>query len=106
MSIISTLPIRQWDVSSPVYSAYLTKYLNKTEVVPIGYVCWVYGGNLWDLGMVAETLSGSIVQDLPDSKVHGANMGPSGADSTQVGPMLAPWALLFGLVTNDVWFSE
>ena len=32
----------------------------------------------------------------PDSKVHGANMGPSGADRTQVGPMLAPWTLLSG----------
>ena len=32
--------------------------------------------------------------DYPDSKVHeanmGANMGRSGADMTQVGPMLAP----------------
>ena len=26
----------------------------------------------------------------PDSKIHGANMGPSGADRTQVGPILAP----------------
>ena len=32
----------------------------------------------------------------PDNKVHGANMGPSGADRTQVGPMLAPWNLLSG----------
>ena len=32
----------------------------------------------------------------PDSKVHGADMGPSGADSTQMGPMLAPWTLLSG----------
>ena len=29
--------------------------------------------------------------DNPDSKVHGANMGSSGSDRTQVGPMLAPW---------------
>ena len=36
-----------------------------------------------------------------DSKVHGANMGPSGADRTQVGPMLAPWTLLSG----QKWFS-
>ena len=35
--------------------------------------------------------------DVPDSKVHGANMGPSGADRTQVGPMLAPWTLLSGV---------
>ena len=31
---------------------------------------------------------------IPVSKVHGAIMGPSGADRTQVGPMLAPWTLL------------
>ena len=31
----------------------------------------------------------------PDRKVHGANMGPSVADRTQMGgPMLAPWTLL------------
>ena len=28
--------------------------------------------------------------NIPDSKVHGTNMGPSGADRTQVGPLLAP----------------
>ena len=32
----------------------------------------------------------------PDSKVQGANMDPSGANMTQVGPMLAPWTLLCG----------
>ena len=26
----------------------------------------------------------------PDSKVHGTNMGPSGADRTQVGPHVGP----------------
>ena len=31
----------------------------------------------------------------PDSKFRGADRGPSGADRTQVGPMLAPWTLLF-----------
>ena len=30
------------------------------------------------------------------AKVHGATWGPSGADRTQVGPMLAPWTLLSG----------
>ena len=35
--------------------------------------------------------------DLPDSKVHGANMGPIWAHRSQVGPMLAPWTLLSGL---------
>ena len=32
----------------------------------------------------------------PDSKVHGATLGPPGDDRTQVGPMLAPWYLLSG----------
>ena len=52
----------------------------------------------------------------PDSKVHGANMGPSGADRTQVGPKLAPWTLLWltvsgsmpshtwHMVMGDVWY--
>ena len=35
-------------------------------------------------------------EHYPDSKVHGANMGPAGADRTQVGPMLVPWNLLSG----------
>ena len=30
----------------------------------------------------------------PDSKVHGANMGPPGSCRPQMGPMLAPWTLL------------
>ena len=38
----------------------------------------------------------------PNSKVHGANMGPSGADRIQVGPMLAPWTSLSGYVTGQV----
>ena len=33
--------------------------------------------------------------NTPDSKVHGANMGP-GDNRTQVGPMLGPWTLLSG----------
>ena len=35
---------------------------------------------------------------VPDSKVHGAYMGPPGADRTQLGPMLAPWSLLSGVL--------
>ena len=36
---------------------------------------------------------------VPDSKLHGANMGPIWADMTQVGPMLAPWILLSGVIS-------
>ena len=35
---------------------------------------------------------------VPDSKVHGANIGPTWALSAQMGPMLAPWTLLSGVV--------
>ena len=41
----------------------------------------------------------------PDSKVHGPTWGPSGADRTQVGPMLAPWTLLSGQCKPCVYFS-
>ena len=37
-------------------------------------------------------------QCIPESKAHGASMGPSGAYRTQVGPMLAPWTLLSGII--------
>ena len=32
------------------------------------------------------------------ARFMGPTWGPSGADRTQVGPMLAPWTLLFGIV--------
>ena len=35
--------------------------------------------------------------------VHGANMGPIWGHRTKVGPMLAPWTLLSGVVKN-YWF--
>ena len=40
-----------------------------------------------------------LFQTIPDSKVHGANMGPSGSCWPQMGPMLAPWSLLSGIVS-------
>ena len=39
----------------------------------------------------------------PDSKVHGANMGPSGAGRTQVGPMLGPWTLSSGYLLQAIF---
>ena len=37
-----------------------------------------------------------ILSHYPDSKVHGANMGPTWVLSAQMGPMLSPWTLLLG----------
>ena len=42
--------------------------------------------------------------NLPNSKVHGANMGPTWVLSAQIGPMLAPWTLLSGLLKTP-WCS-
>ena len=39
----------------------------------------------------------NFATNIPDSKVHLAKWGPSGADRTQAGPMLAPWTLLSGM---------
>ena len=39
----------------------------------------------------------TFLVSFPYSKVHGANMGPTWADRTQVDPMLATWTLLCGL---------
>ena len=39
-----------------------------------------------------------IIYNLPDSKVHGANMGPTWVLSAPDGPHVAPWTLLSGLV--------
>ena len=33
----------------------------------------------------------TVMITIPNSKVHGANTSPAGADRTQVGPMLATW---------------
>ena len=62
-------------------------------------VGWGRPSGWWVLGF-REVDSMSMVTDLGnflDSKVYGANMGPSGSNRTQVGPMLAPWRLLSGL---------
>ena len=39
---------------------------------------------------------------IPDSKNHGSIWGPSGADRTQVGSMLAPWTLLSGIIKMQI----
>ena len=42
---------------------------------------------------------------LPDSKVHGSTWGPPGSRRPQMGPMLAPWTLLSGLVTRKGFYE-
>ena len=43
------------------------------------------------------------------ARFMGPTWDPSGADRTQMGPMLIPWTLLSGIVTNDGgrnWYSQ
>ena len=54
---------------------------------------------------------GRQLVSIPDGKTYWANMGPPGADRTQVGPMLSPLTLLSGYSTlkqrqNDRHFVE
>ena len=42
---------------------------------------------------------------IPDSKVHGANMGPIWGQQDPGGPHVAPWTLLSGIVFGPfMWF--
>ena len=54
---------------------------------------------------IVDQFTGVCNKGFPDSKVHGANMGPSGDDRTQMGPMLAPWTLLSGLIHVKSYIS-
>ena len=53
-----------------------------------------------------RTVLTTMFQRVPDSKFHGAKMGPSGAGKTQVGPMLAPWTLLSGVLARLLWNND
>ena len=43
-----------------------------------------------------------MTQAITDIKINVVNMGPAGADRTQVGPMLAPWTLLSGITIRCI----
>ena len=40
----------------------------------------------------------------PDSKVHGANIGPTWGRQDPGGSMLAPWTLLSGYACSSIWY--
>ena len=70
-------------------------YIFVTEDSGATITCWIL--SIW------SSYQFSVIWHFipfPDSKFHGANMGPtwSGVDRTQVSPILAPWTLLSGLV--------
>ena len=50
-----------------------------------------------DLHMIFHVISCDLVAISPIARFMGPTWGPSAADRTQVGPMLAPWTLLSGM---------
>ena len=62
----------------------------------------------WKTSPALPAVAVSLRQDLrleavPDIKVHEANMGPPGSCRPQMGPMLAPWTLLSGVVAWRIY---
>ena len=56
----------------------------------------VVHGILWAFTLLVSTRKYSMMTiSIPDSKVHGANMGPIWGRQDPGGPMLAPWTLLY-----------
>ena len=79
-------------------SRHMLKPIIITNVLMYTKVTWIYGMFLYlppvIFGIVKYFVFPTI-RIYPDNKVYGANRGPPGADRTQVGPMLAPWTLLY-----------
>ena len=79
---------------------------NKTVCIFLGIYCTFSHTFLWIHSysiiarLVLETFGRGLARKAmwshPDSKVHGANMGPTWVLRSQIGPMLAPWTLLSG----------
>ena len=67
----------------------------------------LYIGRIRGLGApVTPAIDGdihkAIQSDTLMARFMGPTWGPSGADRTQVGPMSAPWTLLYGYVTRHL----
>ena len=71
------------------------------------FFCYWNNADEFSLSYVRDEDKSILSCVFPDSKVYGANMGPtwgpSGADRTQVGPMLASWTLLSGLSYSELF---
>ena len=72
----------------------------------IVWIMYVYHSNKWISHRFQWTLYCVLMRHLTHkgtsliARCVGPTWGPSGADRTQVGPMLAPWTLLNGLLST------
>ena len=69
--------------------------------VNVAFFLWVWSSVVytWSALWLLATRCFSTIAALI-ARCMGPTWGPSGADRTQVGPMLAPWTLLSGAVTR------
>ena len=58
----------------------------------------IHCGGYMTLNSLFVITSPHCIVHIPDSKVHGVNMGPPGPCRPQMDPMLAPWTLLSGIL--------
>ena len=72
---------------------------NDIPTSPFENLCIKEQNTLWYRHWIM-TLLLNLLLKVPDSKVHGANMGPTWVLSAPDGPMLAPWNLLSGVRWN------
>ena len=76
------------------------------------YVKCIYTAPTRPKSKIVANCSQQIVHDTKSSnhliaRFMGPTLGPSGADRTQVGPMLAPWTLLSGsLLSVEPWICQ
>ena len=91
--------------NSPVTGEFPAQRVSNAENVSIWWrhhpLIYPLKGSKSDIGL---TPAAFIRSNTPDSKVRGANMGPSGTDRSQLGPVLAPWTLLSGTTIN--WYPK
>ena len=88
--------IHQWVMYSPLKEPVMWKTIPSHEVIMYITIFNVPSHNImhetsWNLMSVYEFLSATLAVNFPNSKVHGANMGPtwdlSAPDGPHVGPM-------------------
>ena len=64
---------------------------------------WWLGCLFWNIEIATQTLTACSDKDVPDNKVHGANMGPTWVLSAPDGPHVGPMNLvIWGKTTRSV----
>ena len=90
------------------YVAVISSYLNPCHVefhFENIKLCWMVNTTATEDWLVHEAKSSAAMVLTLIARFMGPTWGPSRADRTQVGPMLAPWTLLSGDVVPSEYSS-